>query len=147
MRAFLILTLASVGSAAMVSAADTARATYERERAACLSGQSGQDRGTCLREAAAAYQEARGARRGAALPDDPDRYARNARLRCQSLPQAERPECEARMSSGSTSGSVTGGGILREHRSVQPMDPNSANAESQPTPSPQSAPAPASAPQ
>ncbi|NML17965.1 hypothetical protein [Azohydromonas caseinilytica] len=147
MRAFLILTLASMGCAAVVSAADTARATYERERAACLSGQSGQDRGTCLREAAAAYQEARSGRRGAATSDGTDRYAQNARLRCQPLPPADRAECEARISSGTTSGSVSGGGILREHRSVQPLEPASTNAESQPTPSPQTSPAPASAPQ
>lgn len=141
MKTFVILVTASIGCAAVVSAADTARATYERERAACLSGQSGQDRSTCLREAAAAYQESRGARRGAATVSE-DRYAQNALQRCQPLPAADRAECERRMQSGSTSGSVTGGGVLRELRSVEPAQPLPANdAERQPTPNPSAPPA------
>ena len=142
MRTFLILTLASIGAAAVVSAADDARATYERERAACLSGRSAQDRATCLREAAAAYQESRSSRRGPALPED--RYADNALLRCQPLSPADRAECERRMRSGSSSGSVTGGGILRELRTVEEVPASPRDAEHQPTPP---APSAASAPQ
>jgi hypothetical protein len=142
MRTFLILTLASIGSAAVVSAADTARATYERERAACLSGQSAQDRATCLREAAAAYQEARRAHRGPAPSED--RYGDNALLRCQPLSPTDRAECERRMRSGTSSGSVTGGGILRELRTVQEAPATPRDAEHQPTPAVPSA---ASAPQ
>ncbi|MDZ5458602.1 hypothetical protein [Azohydromonas lata] len=145
MKTFLILVTASIGCAAVVSAADNARATYERERAACTSGQSGQDRSTCLREAAAAYQEARHARRGAAAVSD-DRYAQNALQRCQPLPAADRAECERRIQSGATSGSVTGGGVLRELRSVEPAPPMpSTDAERQPTPNP-NPPAPATPP-
>lgn len=143
MRTFLILTLASIGSA-VVSAADGARATYERERAACISGRSAQDRTTCLREAAAAYQEARHARRGPALPGEPaDRYADNALLRCQPLSPADRAECERRMRSGTSSGSVTGGGILRELRTVQEAPASPRDAEHQPAlPAPSAASAP-----
>lgn len=145
MRTFLILTLASIGSAAVVSAADDARATYERERAACVSGRSAQDRAACLREAAAAYQEARRAHRGPALPGDPaDRYADNALLRCQPLSPTDRAECERRMRSGTSSGSVTGGGLLRELRTVQEAPAMPRDAEHQPTPA---APSAASAPQ
>jgi hypothetical protein len=144
MRTFLILALASIGAAAVVSAADDARATYERERAACLSGRSAQDRATCLREAAAAYQEARSSRRGPMLPQDStDRYADNALQRCQPLSPADRAECERRMRSGTSSGSVTGGGILRELRTVQEVPTSPRNAEHQPTPA---APSAASAP-
>jgi hypothetical protein len=132
MRTFLILTLASIGSAAVVSAADTARATYERERAACVSGQTGQDRATCLREAAAAYQEARHARPGPALPED--RYAQNALARCQPLSAADRAECERRMRSGTSSGSVTGGGILRELHTTETAPAPPADAARQPAP-------------
>jgi hypothetical protein len=146
MKTFFILVTASVGAAAVVSAADTARATYELDRAACLSGQSGQDRGTCLREAAAAYQEARGARRGAAAVP-PERYAENALLRCQPLSAADRAECERRLQSGTTSGSVTGGGVLRELRTVEPAAPlPSTDAERQPAPSPMPGAAPDAAP-
>jgi hypothetical protein len=143
MRTFLILTLASIGAAAVVSAADDARATYERERAACLSGHTGQDRSTCLREADAAYREARNARRGPTLPQD--RYADNALLRCRPLSPPDRAECERRMRSGSSSGSVTGGGILRELRTVQDAPATPKDAEHQPTPSPMPAPSPAPA--
>lgn len=142
MRTFLILALASIGSAAVVSAADDARATYERERAACLSGRSAQDRATCLREAAAAYQEARRSHRGPVLPED--RYADNALLRCQPLSPTDRAECERRMRSGTSSGSVTGGGVLRELRTVEEAPASSRDAEHQPTPP---APSAASAPQ
>lgn len=138
MRTFLILVLASLGSAAVVSAADTARATYERERAACLSGQSGQDRATCLREAAAAYQEARSPRRGPALSED--RYAQNALARCQPLSPPDRAECERRMRSGTSSGSVTGGGILRELHTIQTAPAAPTDAEHQPTPAAPTAP-------
>ena len=146
MKTFVILVTASIGCAAVVSAADTARATYERDRAACLSGQSGQDRNTCLREAAAAYQEARGARGSAAgAAPSADRYAQNALLRCQPLPAADRAECERRIHSGTTSGSVTGGGVLRELRSVEPAQPLPPNdAERQPTPGPSSQTSPSS---
>jgi hypothetical protein len=139
MRTFLILTLASIGSAAVVSAADTARATYERERAACLSGQSGQDRAACLREAAAAYQEARSARRGPALPED--RYVQNALARCQPLAADDRAECERRMRSGTSSGSVTGGGILRELHTTETAPAASADAGQPPAPAAPTAPA------
>ena len=136
MKTFLILVTASIGCAAVVSAADDARATYERERAACTSGQSGQDRATCLREAAAAYREARGARLGGAQVS-PDRYAQNALLRCQPLPAIDRAECERRIQSGTTSGSVTGGGVLHELRTVEPAQPlPSTDVQRQPTPSP-----------
>lgn len=147
MRAFVILALASVGCAAVVSAADDARATYERERAACLSGQSGQDRATCLREAAAAYAEARGGRRNAA-PASADSYSQNALLRCQPLPAADRAECERRLTSGATSGSVTGGGVLRELRTVEPASSTGVprDAETKPTEPMPLPPAAASAP-
>ncbi|WP_157271218.1 hypothetical protein [Azohydromonas aeria] len=147
MKAFVILALASTGFAAVVSAADDARSTYERERAACLSGRSGQDQATCLREASAAYAEARGGRRN----DEPvpqDRYSQNALLRCQPLPAADRAECERRITGGATSGSVTGGGVLRELRTVEPASSSGVprDAETRPTEPMPLPPAAASAP-
>ena len=88
-----------------------AQATYNKDRAACLRGEGGQDRATCLKEAGAAYEEARRGR----LDDGRVQYQQNALLRCAVLPPEERGACHARMQGrGTTSGSVEGGGIYRE---------------------------------
>ena len=88
-----------------------AQARYERERAVCMSGQSNQDRATCLREAGAAFAQAK--RDG--LDDGSAPYVRNALQRCEPLPDEDRRACVSRMQGqGTTSGSVAGGGIYRE---------------------------------
>ena len=88
-----------------------AQARYQQERAACLNGQSNQDRATCLKEAGAALSEAR---RGG-LDDDSSAYSANQRQRCERLSGDEQQACLARMDGrGSTRGSVAEGGILRE---------------------------------
>ncbi len=85
--------------------------TYQLERADCLGGRSGQDQKTCLREAAAADAEVR---RGG-LDDGDARYPLNQRKRCDALPDQDRRDCVARMQgAGTTTGSVAGGGVLRE---------------------------------
>ena len=90
---------------------------YQRERANCLSLQSTEDRATCLREAAAAHAQ----RRKGAAPEDAAAFERNALQRCDAQPGDDRKACIARMrGEGSTSGSVAGGGILREKVSVVP---------------------------
>jgi len=99
-----------------------AQSTYQRDRSACISEQSGQDRATCLREASAALQEAR---RGG-LHDGEARFEQNRLLRCDSQPLADRADCVRRMNGeGTTSGSVEGGGILREL--VTPVAPPQRN--------------------
>ena len=115
-------------SATLASAADrgkqlsSAQAIYQQDRAACLSGQTNQDRATCLREAGAALQEAR---RGG-LDDRQAEYERNRLLRCDSQPAEDRQDCVRRMSGeGTISGSVAGGGILREL--VTPVTPRQGN--------------------
>ena len=115
-------------SATLASAADrgkqlsSAQAIYQQDRAACLSGQTNQDRATCLREAGAALQEAR---RGG-LDDRRGEYERNRLLRCDSQPAEYRQDCVRRMSGeGTISGSVAGGGILREL--VTPVTPRQGN--------------------
>lgn len=101
------------GNAASVDAS----AIYQRERAACLRMASAEDRATCLREAAAAQAQ----RRRGAAPEDASAFERNALLRCDALSGDERTDCVARMQGqGSTSGSVSGGGILREKVTVVP---------------------------
>lgn len=116
--------LAAAGPAASGAAVDAA-ARYKQERAACLDGSAGQDRDACLREAVAAQARSR---RGVATPDaDAAALQRNATKRCDALPDDDRKACMARMQGkGSTSGSVAGGGILRELVTVTPTGAASA---------------------
>jgi hypothetical protein len=102
--------LLSTVALAAPSASD-AQARYQQERAMCESGKSHQDRATCLREAGAALDEARRGR----LEDSQVQYQKNALIRCDPLPPAERKDCIARMQGqGTTRGSVEAGGIYRE---------------------------------
>jgi hypothetical protein len=105
------------------------RATYEKDRAACNKKPVGDARATCLREAGAAYDAARkGQLRSAGDAE------RNARARCEPLPEAQRNDCLARArGEGETTvrGSVEGGGTLRETvtRTITPAEPAPAPAE------------------
>lgn len=102
-----------------------AQTRYQQERAICLSGQSPQDRATCLKEAGAALAEAR---RGG-LDSDGANFTANQRQRCDQLTGAEQQDCVARMQGrGSTQGSVAGGGILRELVTREVMVPPAAAA-------------------
>jgi len=91
---------------------DPLRLQYERERAACVQGQTNQPRDVCLREAGAAYAQAR---QGKLISpgDRPDQWAANALKRCQAQPQEDREMCERRVREGQVVGSVEGGGQLK----------------------------------
>ena len=109
----------SAQAANKTSAAELA-ARYQQERATCLNGDSNQDRATCLREAGAAHAQAK---RGD-LDDGPAAYARNARQRCEALPDTDRRDCLARMQGqGTTRGSVASGGIYRELVTIETREP------------------------
>jgi hypothetical protein len=131
-RCLLVAAGAVLGSTSAVAvertgAADAAR--YQRERAVCMSGQSNQDRATCLREAGAAFAQAR--REG--LDDGAAAYARNARQRCEALPHDDRLGCLARMQGqGTTSGTAASGGISRELVTHEVIPPNTAMPQSRP---------------
>lgn len=87
-----------------------AQQQYRQERARCQSGESQQDRATCLKEASAAYGEAR---KGALSTGSAD-YLQNATQRCKAQPAADQEACVQRIvGPGSTSGSAEGGGIIR----------------------------------
>jgi hypothetical protein len=129
---------ASAASGTASSAAPTEaslRATYERDKAACSKKPVGDARATCLREAGAAYDAARKGQLRSASDAE-----RNARARCEQLPEAQRNDCLARARGEGEStvrGSVEGGGILRETvtRTVTPAAPapaESASAASSP---------------
>ena len=85
------------------------RSTYAQDRAFCNSGQSAQDRATCLREAGAAAQEGPKGN----LSDAPEA---NKFARCDYHKDPnDREYCIRRMKGeGTVSGSVEGGGVLRE---------------------------------
>ena len=73
-----------------------------------------QDKAACQREAGAARQEAA---RGGLTSGGLSGNQANALARCQQLPAADRAVCEARVRGGegsSSSGSVMGGGVIRE---------------------------------
>lgn len=77
----------------------------------CMDGSSNEDRATCLKEAGAAKQEAQrgGLTSPGAAADE------NALLRCDALPGSQKEACRLRiLGAGTKSGSVAGGGVLRE---------------------------------
>ena len=119
---------ASAGTTPKTSAAATppdAQARYQQERAACLDGSSPQDRATCLREAGAALSEARQGN----LSDGQGSLRRNRVERCNVLPSDQRIDCIARMrGEGTTEGSVSGGGIVREKVTIVPAPTGVASA-------------------
>lgn len=110
----LALALACVPAAWSATSKGTSEAQqrYKQERAHCLSGQSHQDRATCLREASAALQEARRNRLDSSSDSN---LQANATARCNAQPATDRDACVQRiMGAGSTRGSVEGGGLIRE---------------------------------
>ena len=118
-----LLVGATLASTAAVGATNTvlsnAQLRYQQERAACVSGQTNQDRSTCLREAGAALAEAR---RGALATNAADLLSNQLR-RCEPLPAGDREDCVARIKGhGTTSGSVAAGGIYRELVTRGPVD-------------------------
>lgn len=112
--------LAMTAVAAQVATAGTETGiddsgNYRSEVQACMSGQTQQDRDTCLKEA----RNARADKQRGALDNAGGRYEQNAKARCDVLKGEDRAACEARvLGFGETSGSVAGGGVLREVETV-----------------------------
>jgi hypothetical protein len=84
---------------------------FEADRQACLSGTSGQAFEPCMKEAKAVL-----ALRPDAKPSaSPEKLQRDSTGRCEFLTGEDRVACAARMrGEGTVSGSIAGGGILRE---------------------------------
>lgn len=106
-----------IATAASSDMAD-AKTRYQQERSFCMSGKSQQDQATCLKEAGAAYQEARRGR----LTVEAGRYQQNQRLRCNAHQDADdREDCLRRMrGEGTVSRSFEGGSVYRELRTTVP---------------------------
>lgn len=109
-------TLALLACSGVAAAAPDRAAVQERylqERAACERLAEGQDRAACLREAAAARAQAL----QGALDDGVIDYRANSLERCRRLQGEDQRDCLSRMGgAGTVSGSVEGGGVLREYR-------------------------------
>ena len=116
-KAVLATTALLFAGAAAASNLSDAQARYKQERAVCMSGKSNQDRATCLKEAAAALQEAR---RGNLSSGSDTNLGLNRMVRCEALPVQDREDCALRMQQGATSGSAQQGGILRESTRTVP---------------------------
>lgn len=96
-------------------------AAYQRDRAACQALSPTQDRTNCLRDAGA--HRAQALRTGVRGGTSPQELERNALQRCQSHNSLEeRAICE-RMArgEGTSSGSVQGGGTIRELVTQEPL--------------------------
>ena len=109
--------LAVTAATAQVATGTTgidATGSYPHEIQSCLSGMTQQDQATCLREARNANAEKR---RGAL--DNDAQLESNRLARCDALAGEDKAACQARMMGyGNTSGSVAGGGVLREVETV-----------------------------
>jgi hypothetical protein len=110
--------LAVTAATAQVATGTTgidASGSYQQEVQACLSGKTQQDQATCLKEA----RNAQGDKKRGLLDNAGANFEANAAARCDVLTGEDKAACQARiMGFGSTSGSVAGGGILREVETV-----------------------------
>lgn len=112
---FGVAALLAVGAATAQVATIDASGSYQQEVQACMSGQTQQDRETCLTEARNANADKR---RG--VLDTQGSLEANAMGRCEVFTSGEdKAACQARvMGMGSAEGSVAGGGMIREVETV-----------------------------
>ena len=100
------------------TSADTsidASGNYRQEVQACESGRTAEARDTCLREA----RNARADKQRHKLDTAGTDLRENALARCQPFSGEDKAACEARvMGYGESSGSVAGGGVLRQVETV-----------------------------
>jgi len=127
-------------------ATDDARSLYQKERANCETGNTSQDRATCLKEAGAALDEKKKGKL-----DNSGSAVANATDRCNLVPAKDKADCLARVVGPlgpnqrvTATGSVEGGGMIKETTTTIPGQV--IVIPSEPTPTPVPAPAPASAP-
>jgi len=113
-KLLLMFAIAAMLATILAQAAEPARAVsdaqkrFADERAVC---ESAEDKAACRREAGAALQEARSGK----LADANTSFESNKVARCAYLKGDDKEYCVRRMNGeGTTSGSVEGGGILRE---------------------------------
>ena len=98
---------------------------YQQDRANCLAGKTAESQQTCLKEAGAALQAAR--EHDLKTPSAA-RIAADERKRCEPLSGADKADCLKRAANidTTTSGSVAGGGDIKETVTVVPGTPGTA---------------------
>jgi len=103
-----------------------ASGSYQQEINACMTGKTQQDKDTCLLEAKNAQAEKqRGTLTNNAASGS--QLDANAAARCNAFTGEEKAACELRVKGyGATSGSVAGGGVLRQVETV--VMPNSSSS-------------------
>jgi hypothetical protein len=126
LSALLAVSAASAQVASGTTGIDTSGNT-QREKAACHNGMTQQDFVTCMREANNAAAD----KRSGKLDNAGGQFETNALKRCEVLKGEDQIACEARiMGYGSTSGSVAGGGVVRQVETVvQPSSNGSITIE------------------
>ena len=109
-----LLAITATAQVATGTTADTvldASGNYRQEVQACNNGQTAEARDTCLREA----RNARADKQHHKLDTAGTDLRANALARCQPFSGEDKAACQARvMGYGETSGSVAGGGVLRQ---------------------------------
>jgi hypothetical protein len=110
--------LAMTAATAQVATGTTgidASGSFQQEVNACNNGRTQEDQATCLREA----RNAQADKQRGVLDNSGAQFQANARARCDALSGEEKAACQARLVGyGTTSGSVAGGGVLREVETV-----------------------------
>jgi hypothetical protein len=119
--AALALSLPLWAQGASASGKASIEANYQRDRAACAAMTVPTDRSNCLRDAGASRAQAL---RTGPRTASPEELARNAVQRCQRQPAEQKAICE-RMArgEGNVSGSVEGGGVIRELVTQEQLPP------------------------
>ena len=88
---------------------------YQSEVQACKSGKTAEDQADCLKEA----RNAQADKKRGVLDNANSQFQANARARCDALQGEDKAACKARMMGyGNVTGSVAGGGVLREVETV-----------------------------
>jgi hypothetical protein len=114
LAALLALTAATAQIATGQTGID-ASGNYQSEVQACMTGRTQQDRDTCLTEA----RNARADKKRGVLDNAGGQFDANAQARCAALTGEDKAACQARVAGyGNTTGSVEGGGVLREVETV-----------------------------
>lgn len=112
--ALLAVTAATAQVATGTTGIDTS-GSYQQEVNACMTGKTQQDQATCLLEA----RNAQADKKRGVLDNSGSQFESNASSRCDVLAGEDKAACQARvMGYGSTTGSVAGGGLLREVETV-----------------------------
>ncbi|WP_048440171.1 hypothetical protein [Caenimonas sp. SL110] len=114
LAALLAVTAATAQVATGTTGID-ATGSFQSELQACMTGRTQQDQETCLKEA----RNARADKQRGVLDNSGAQFQSNAAARCDVLTGEEKAACQARVVGyGSTSGSVAGGGVIREVETV-----------------------------